>query len=126
LPHSQSTEALNTAFTLLQVNRAGTKIPVAEPVAPAMKVETFLSDGGRRQNVGPERGIERAADFLRARRRRFYTMTVATTGQAMQKGVGWRKALRAAIADNTFVKGEGMPPRARRELLGHSQLSLQL
>ena len=55
-----------------------------------------------------------------------YTMTVATTGQAMQKGVGWRKALRAAIADNPFVKGEGLSPRARRELLGHSQLSLSL
>ena len=55
-----------------------------------------------------------------------YTMTVATTGQAMQKGLGWRKALRAAIADNAFVKGEGMSPRARRELLGHSQLSLKL
>jgi hypothetical protein len=55
-----------------------------------------------------------------------YTMTVATTGQAMQKGIGWRKALRAAIADNAFVKGEGMSPRARRELLGHSQLSLKL
>jgi hypothetical protein len=55
-----------------------------------------------------------------------YTMTVATTGQAMQKGVGWRKALRAAIADNAFVRGEGMSPRARRELLGHSQLSLKL
>ena len=55
-----------------------------------------------------------------------YTMTVATTGQAMQKGVGWRKALRAALADNPFVKGEGLSPRARRELLGHSQLSLSL
>lgn len=55
-----------------------------------------------------------------------YTMTVATSGQAMQKGVGWRKALRAALADNPFVKGEGMSPRARRELLGHSQLSLEL
>lgn len=55
-----------------------------------------------------------------------YTMTVATTGQAMQKAVGWRKALRCAIADNPFVKGEGMSPRARRELLGHSQLSLSL
>ena len=55
-----------------------------------------------------------------------YTMTVATTGQAMQKGIGWRKALRAAIADNPFVKGEGLSPRARRELLGHSQLSLSL
>ncbi len=55
-----------------------------------------------------------------------YTMTVATTGQAMQKSTGWRKALRAAIADNPFVKGEGMSPRARRELLGHSQLSLNL
>lgn len=55
-----------------------------------------------------------------------YTMTVATTGQAMQKAVGWRKALRSAIADNPFVKGEGMSPRARRELLGHSQLTLSL
>lgn len=53
-----------------------------------------------------------------------YTMTVATTGQAMQKGLGWRKALRSALADNPFVKGEGMSPRARRELLGHSQLAL--
>lgn len=55
-----------------------------------------------------------------------YTMTIATTGQALQKGLGWRKALRAAIADNTFVKGEGLSPRSRRELLGHSQLSLAL
>ena len=55
-----------------------------------------------------------------------YTMTVATSGQAMQKGVGWRKALRAALADNPFVKGEGLSPKARRELLGHSQLSLAL
>lgn len=54
-----------------------------------------------------------------------YTMTVATTGQALlHRGVGWRKALRAALADNPFVKGEGSPPRARRELLGHAQLSL--
>jgi hypothetical protein len=55
-----------------------------------------------------------------------YTMTVATTGQAMQKGIGWRKALRAALADNPFIKGEGLSPKARRELLGHSQLSLAL
>lgn len=55
-----------------------------------------------------------------------FTMTVATTGQAAQRGIGWRKALRAALADNPFVKGEGMSPRARRELLGHSQLSLAL
>lgn len=55
-----------------------------------------------------------------------YTMTVATTGQALQKGLGWRKALRAALAENNYVKGEGLSPRARRELLGHSQLSLIL
>jgi hypothetical protein len=55
-----------------------------------------------------------------------YTMTVATTGQAMQRNIGWRKALRAALADNPFIKGEGLSPRARRELLGHSQLSLAL
>ncbi|MFM1900140.1 MAG: hypothetical protein RLZZ216_716 [Cyanobacteriota bacterium] len=40
----------------------------------------------------------------------------ATTGQA----------LRAAIADNPFVKGEGMSPKARRELLGYSPLALEL
>ena len=55
-----------------------------------------------------------------------FTMTVATTGQAAQRGLGWRKALRAALADNPFVKGEGLSPRARRELLGHSQLTLSL
>ena len=55
-----------------------------------------------------------------------YTMTIATTGQAMQKGIGWRKALRAALADNPFVKGEGLSPKARRELLGHPQLTLAL
>lgn len=55
-----------------------------------------------------------------------FTMTVATTGQAAQRGIGWRKALRAALADNPFIKGEGMSPRARRELLGHSQLALSL
>lgn len=55
-----------------------------------------------------------------------FTMTVATTGQALQKGIGWRKALRAALADNPFVKGEGLSPRARRELLGHPQLALNL
>jgi len=53
-----------------------------------------------------------------------YTMTVATTGQAMQRGVGWRKALRAALTENPFVKGEGSSPKSRRELLGHSQLTL--
>lgn len=55
-----------------------------------------------------------------------YTMTVATTGQALQKGIGWRRALRAALADNPFVKGEGLSPKTRRELLGHGQLSLEL
>jgi hypothetical protein len=55
-----------------------------------------------------------------------FTMAVATTGQALKKGVGWRKALRAALADNPFVKGEGMSPKARRELFAHSQLLLPL
>ncbi len=55
-----------------------------------------------------------------------YTMTIATTGQALQRGIGWRKALRAALADNPFVKGEGLSSQARRELLGHEQLTLPL
>ena len=42
-----------------------------------------------------------------------------------EKGVVWRKALRAAIADNPFVKGEAMSPKARRELLGHGQLAME-
>jgi hypothetical protein len=56
-----------------------------------------------------------------------YTMTVATTGQAVHhRGIGWRKALRAALAENPFIKGEGSSPRSRRELLAHSQLTLDL
>lgn len=55
-----------------------------------------------------------------------YTMTIATTGQAMQKGIGWRKALRAALADNPFIKGEGLSPKSRRELLSHHQLTLPM
>lgn len=56
-----------------------------------------------------------------------YTMTVATTGQAVNhRGLGWRKALRAALAENPFIKGEGSSPRSRRELLGHTQLTLDL
>jgi len=46
-------------------------------------------------------------------------MTVAATGQALQKGVGWRKALRAALANQPFIEGEGLSPKARREGLGH-------
>lgn len=55
-----------------------------------------------------------------------YTMAVANTGQAMQRGRGWRKALRAALADNPFTKGEGLAPKSRRKLLGQSQLNLDL
>lgn len=56
-----------------------------------------------------------------------YTMTVATTGHALKhRGLGWRKALRAALAENPFIKGEGSSARSRRELLGHSQLTLDL
>ena len=45
-----------------------------------------------------------------------YTMTVATTGQAMQKGLGWRKALRAAHCRQSLRQRRGPvaqgPPRA--------------
>lgn len=54
-----------------------------------------------------------------------YTMAVATTGQAVtHRGLGWRRALRAALADNPFVKGEGTSPKSRRSLLGHAQMTL--
>lgn len=56
-----------------------------------------------------------------------YTMTVATTGHALKhRGLGWRKALRAALAENPFIKGEGSSSKSRRELLGHAQLTLDL
>lgn len=53
-----------------------------------------------------------------------YTMTAAATGQAMQRGIGWRKALRFALTENPVVKGEGLPPRTRKQLLEGGQLSL--
>lgn len=53
-----------------------------------------------------------------------YTMTAAATGQAAQRGIGWRKALRFALTENPIVKGEGLPPRARKQLLQGTQLSL--
>ena len=54
-----------------------------------------------------------------------YTMTVATTSQALaHRGVGWRKALRAALAESPFVKGEGLSPRTRRDMLGPAQRTL--
>ena len=53
-----------------------------------------------------------------------YTMTAAATGQAQQRGIGWRKALRFALTENPVVKGEGLPPRTRKQLLEGSQLSL--
>ncbi len=53
-----------------------------------------------------------------------YTMTAAATGQAQQRGIGWRKALRFALTENPLVKGEGLPPKARKELLRSSQMNL--
>jgi hypothetical protein len=48
-----------------------------------------------------------------------FTMTVASTGQALQRNVGWRKAVRFALTENPLVpKGEGLAPRSRRALLG--------
>ncbi|MFN5298276.1 MAG: DUF3780 domain-containing protein [Planctomycetaceae bacterium] len=54
-----------------------------------------------------------------------YTMTVATTSQAVKhRGVGWRKALRAALAEAPFVKGEGLAQKTRRNLLEPAQKTL--
>jgi len=50
-----------------------------------------------------------------------FTMTVASSGQALQKEKGWRKALRFALAENPFLKAEIPVPKRRRELLGHNQ-----
>jgi hypothetical protein len=53
-----------------------------------------------------------------------YTMTAAATGQAQQRGIGWRKALRFAMTENPLVKGDGIPPKARKEILRSSQMNL--
>lgn len=53
-----------------------------------------------------------------------YTMTAAATGQAQQRGIGWRKALRFALTENPLVKGEGLPPKARKEMLRSIQPNL--
>lgn len=53
-----------------------------------------------------------------------FTMTAAATGQAQQRGIGWRKALRFALTENPVVKGEGLAPRTREQLLGGHQIRL--
>jgi len=53
-----------------------------------------------------------------------FTMTAGATGQALQNGIGWRKALRFALTENPIIKGEGMAPRARKQLLESYQMSL--
>ena len=53
-----------------------------------------------------------------------YTMTAAATGQAQQRGIGWRKGLRYALTENPITKGEGLPPKARKELLRSTQINL--
>lgn len=53
-----------------------------------------------------------------------YTMTAAATGHALQRGIGWRKALRFALTENPIVKGQGLPPRTRKQLLESEQMTL--
>jgi hypothetical protein len=53
-----------------------------------------------------------------------YTMTAAATGQAQQRGIGWRKALRFALTENPIIKGEGLSPKTRKEILRSSQMNL--
>ena len=65
------------------------------------KLHDIVGGGGLRMTVGAALGF--------------------ASGQALQRGLGWRKALRSALADNPFVKGQGLSPRARRELLGQAQ-----
>ena len=52
-----------------------------------------------------------------------YTMTVATTGQTMQKGTGWRKALRAALADNPLSKAKVCRPKRGASCWGNRNCS---
>ena len=50
-------------------------------------------------------------------------MTVATTGQTMQKGTGWRKALRAALADNPLSKAKVCRPKRGASCWGNRNCS---
>lgn len=53
-----------------------------------------------------------------------YTITVATTGQAQNRGAGWRRALRHALAESPFVKSVALAARQRKEMLGHAQMAI--
>jgi hypothetical protein len=57
-------EAMYAAFSLFQVHRIWWEIPMNNFVAVCVKVEAFLSDGGRCENKWPEWGIERAPNII--------------------------------------------------------------
>jgi hypothetical protein len=57
-------KSLNSSFALLKVEGTGTKIPMQKLPAPDMEIQSLLSQGRGRQNMGPERGIERAPEVV--------------------------------------------------------------
>ena len=64
LPNGVAVIAVNTAFPLFKVNRVRREVPVDHRMAIPMKIETFLSDGGRTQHEWPERRIERGPNGI--------------------------------------------------------------
>jgi hypothetical protein len=70
--------AVNTAFTLLQIDRIGRKVPVDDGVAILMEVEAFLADRCRRQNERPERRVEGRPNGSRPLQHALFVGRVAT------------------------------------------------
>src|SRR5579872_4653348 len=58
--------AMDASFPLLQFDRVGGQIPVVNDMTIGMEVETFLTDGCRREDKRPERGVESRLDSLRS------------------------------------------------------------
>ena len=59
LANGETFEAIDTAFPLFQIDGIGGEIPMDDPAAVVMKIQTFLTNGGRGQHKGTEWGVER-------------------------------------------------------------------
>lgn len=58
VPNGVSLETVDPPFPLLEIDWIPGKIPVVDPIAIGVKIQTFLAYRGRGQNEGSERRIE--------------------------------------------------------------------
>ena len=68
--------AMHASFALFQVDRIARQIPVVEPMAVRMEVESFLSDRCGRQHERPERRVKGITYAAQAGRRFFFVAIV--------------------------------------------------